>query len=198
MNITNECWFQMLVEIMPPDFDVDLDIVYATDRNFTGKPVYARPGCHLHQDAAAHLQTAISLAKAVNLRFKVLDAFRPSEAQWILWNHTPDPDFLADPRRGSPHSMGAAIDLTLVDDQGIELDMGTGFDDFSLRAHHGTLDISAEAQKNRAILLGLMTSAGWDFFRNEWWHYQLFKARARYPVLSDAALSQPMMSDPAD
>tara|TARA_B110000438_G_scaffold288806_1_gene322690 strand:- start:937 stop:1518 length:582 start_codon:yes stop_codon:yes gene_type:complete len=183
----------MLVEIAPPVFDVDLDIAYASDRNFTGKPVYARPGCYLHPDAAAYFKTAIALAQAVNLRFKVFDAFRPAEAQWILWEHTPDPDFLADPKRGSPHSMGAAIDLTLVDANGVELDMGTGFDDFTPRAHHGSLDISSVAQRNRAVLLGLMTAAGWDFFRNEWWHYQLFHARTRYPVLADDALSQSMM-----
>ena len=183
----------MLIEITPSEFDVDLDIVYATERNFTGKPVYARPGCYLHRDAADRLTKAIELAKAVGLRFKVFDAFRPSEAQWVLWDHTPDPDFLADPRRGSPHSMGAAIDLTLIESTGQELDMGTGFDDFTPRAHHGNLDVTAEAQRNRAMLLGFMTAAGWDFFRNEWWHYQLFRARARYPVLSDDDLPHPMM-----
>jgi len=184
----------MLIEISSPIFDVDLDIVYATDRNFTGKPVYARPGCYLNSEAATLLDTAIILAKAIDLRLKVFDAFRPSEAQWVLWNHTPDPDFLAPPSRGSPHSMGAAIDLTLVDRDGVELDMGTGFDDFTALAHHGSLEVSGVAQRNRALLLGIMTSAGWDFFRNEWWHYQLFRARERYPVLSDATLSKPMMA----
>lgn len=184
----------MLVEIVAPDFDVDIDIVYATTRNFTEAPVYARPGCYLHEDAAELLQQAIELAVPLGLRFKIFDAFRPSEAQWILWDHTPDPDFLADPRRGSPHSMGAAIDLTLVDASGKELDMGTGFDDFTPKAHHGCIEISAAAQRNRAILLGLMTAAGWDFFRNEWWHYQLFSPRGRYPVLSDSVLPKPMMS----
>ena len=183
----------MLVEIAPQEFDVDLDIVYATDRNFTGTPVYARPGCYLHTDAAARLRDAVALAKSAGLRFKIFDAFRPAEAQWVLWNHTPDPEFLADPRRGSPHSMGAAVDLTLIDASGRELDMGTGFDDFTARAHHGSLDVSAEAQRNRALLLGLMTAVGWDFYKNEWWHYQLFKARARYRVLEDSALPTPMM-----
>lgn len=184
----------MLVEITSPEFDVDLDIAYATADNFTGKPVYARPGCYLHTDAAERLQRAISLARPLGLRLKVFDAFRPSEAQWVLWEHTPDPDFLAHPERGSPHSMGAAVDLTLVDAGGKELDMGTGFDDFTPRAFHGDLDIPIDAQRNRIILLGIMTSAGWDFFRNEWWHYQLFSPRDRYPVLGDNALPTPMMS----
>jgi D-alanyl-D-alanine dipeptidase len=182
-----------LVEIAPPHYDVAVSIAYATAHNFTGKPVYARPGCYLNADAAAHLATAIVLAKQLGFRFKIFDAFRPSEAQWILWNHTPDPNFLADPKRGSPHSMGAAVDLTLIDMSGAELDMGTAFDAFTPLSHHGALAISPAAQRNRAILLGLMTAAGWDFYRNEWWHYQLFDARNRYPVLSDEASPQPMM-----
>ncbi len=182
-----------LVEIAPPAFDVDIFIAYATSQNFTGKPVYGRPACYLHADAAACLTRAIDLARPLGLRFKVFDAFRPSEAQWVLWNHTPDPEFLADPKRGSPHSMGAAVDLTLIDGEGRELDMGTAFDAFTPRSHHGVLDIPAEAQRNRALLLGIMTAAGWDFYRNEWWHYQLFSPRGRYEVLSDKALPVSMM-----
>jgi len=123
---------------------------------------------------------------------KIFDAFRPSEAQWRLWHHTPDPEFLADPRRGSPHSRGVAVDLTLVGADGRDLDMGTAFDAFTPLSHHGSLAVSTEAQRNRLLLLGLMTAAGWDFYRNEWWHYQLFDAR-RYPVLGDAVLPVPMM-----
>ena len=182
-----------LVEIAPPSYDVVIDIAYATSNNFTGKPVYGRSGCYLNTDAAAGLRAAIDLAKPLGFRFKVFDAFRPSEAQWVLWNHTPDPDFLADPKRGSPHSMGAAVDLTLVDGSGAELDMGTAFDAFTPRSHHGAHDISPAAQRNRALLLGLMTAAGWDFYRNEWWHYQLFSPRGRYEVLSDKALPVSMM-----
>ena len=182
-----------LVEIAQPDYDVVVDIAYATANNFTGKPVYKRPWCYLNSEAAAHLAKAIALAKPLGYRFKIFDAFRPSEAQWLLWNHTPDPNFLADPERGSPHSMGAAIDLTLIDTSGTELDMGTPFDAFTPLSHHGALEVSTTAQRNRAILLGLMTAAGWDFYRNEWWHYQLFDARDRYPVLGDDAAPQPMM-----
>ncbi|MBM3514681.1 MAG: D-alanyl-D-alanine dipeptidase [Alphaproteobacteria bacterium] len=182
-----------LVEIGPPAFDVELTIAYASADNFTSKPVYARPGCYLHPDAAACLATAIKLARAQGLKFRIFDAFRPAEAQWALWRHTPDPEFLADPNRGSPHSMGAAVDLTLIDGSGRDLDMGTAFDAFTPRSHHGDLEIPVAAQRNRAILLGIMTAAGWDFFRNEWWHYQLFNPRGRYPVLGDAALPTPMM-----
>lgn len=182
-----------LVAITPESHDIVLDIAYATPRNFTGKPVYARPLCYLHPDAARCLEKAIELARGLGLRVKIFDAFRPSEAQWVLWNHTPDPNFLADPRRGSPHSRGAAIDLTLITGDGRELDMGTGFDAFTPLSHHGSIAIPPDAQRNRFVLLGLMSAAGWDFYRNEWWHYQLFDSK-RYPVLSDNDAPQEMMS----
>ena len=192
----------VLVEIAPPAFDVETCIVYATDKNFTGRPVYRRPGCYLHPDAAALLSHAIVLAAELGLRLKLYDAFRPSEAQWLLWDHTPDPDFLADPRRGSPHSRGVAVDVTLVDvmlvggaladGTGGELDMGSPVDAAGPLARHGCTDIPATAQRNRAILLGLMAAAGWDHYLNEWWHYQMFEPR-RYPVLTDAAAGTAMM-----
>lgn len=181
-----------LVEITAPDFDVSIELAYATPANFTGKPVYGRAACYLHADAALCLRRAVDLAARQGLRFRIFDAFRPSEAQWLLWAHTPDPDFLADPRRGSPHSRGVAIDLTVLDSQGTPLDMGTGFDEFTPLSHHGNTAIANAAQKNRMLLLGLMVSAGWDFYRNEWWHYQLPDAR-RYDVLGDEALDIGMM-----
>jgi D-alanyl-D-alanine dipeptidase len=181
-----------LVALTPPTYDVEIALAYATPGNFTGKPIYRRAAAYLHPVAAEHLQRAIALARPLGLRLKIFDAFRPSEAQWVMWNHTPDPDFLADPRRGSPHSRGAAVDLTLIDESGRELDMGTGFDAFTPLSHHSSTGVSTEAQRNRFLLLGLMTAAGWDFYRNEWWHYQLFDAR-RLPVLSDSALSPGLM-----
>lgn len=181
-----------LVEIAPPAFDVELSIAYATADNFTGAPVYARPGCYLHPEAAEMLAEAIRIAGRHDLRFRLFDAFRPQEAQWKLWEHTPDPEFLADPRRGSPHSRGVAIDLTLIGPDGRDLDMGTGFDAFTPLSHHGNPGITRAAEKNRLLLMGIMTTAGWDFYRNEWWHYQAFDSR-RYPLLSDADLPEPMM-----
>jgi D-alanyl-D-alanine dipeptidase len=93
-----------------------------------------------------------------------------------LWETLPDPNFIAPPKKGSPHSRGVAIDLTLIKN-GKQLDMGTEFDEFSKLSHHGNLDISKTAYQNRLILLGIMTDSGWDFYRNEWWHYQLFNSK---------------------
>ena len=184
-----------LVEITPDTHDVQLDIAYATENNFTGAPVYARAGCFLHPEAEEKLRKVCCHVEALGYKVKIFDAFRPSEAQWKLWNHTPDPEFLADPRRGSPHSRGVAVDLNLTDANGTELEMGTGFDTFTPLSHHGNMEISPNAQRNRHLLMGIMTTAGWDFYRNEWWHYQLFDSRS-YPLLSDSVLEVSMMTAP--
>ena len=182
-----------LIPITLDRHGIELQMAYAGPDNFTGAPVYARAACYLHAEAEALLRRAVEMAGRIGFTFRVYDAFRPSEAQWKLWAHTPDPDFLADPRRGSPHSRGAAVDLTLIDSGGRPLDMGTPFDAFTPLSHHGNTGISAQAARNRALLIGLMTTAGWDFYRNEWWHYQLFDAR-RLPLLSDSVLDEPMMT----
>ncbi len=181
-----------IIEITSNTHDVEFDLAYATERNFTSRPVYSNAICYLHRAAANRLETAIQLAGVLDQRLKIFDALRPSEAQWVLWNHTPDPDFLADPRRGSPHSRGVAIDLTLIDHQGQELEMGTAFDAFTPLSHHGNTEIGREAQQNRFTLPGLMTAAGWDCYLKEWWHYQLFKSRD-YPLICDGDLPAAMM-----
>jgi zinc D-Ala-D-Ala dipeptidase len=189
LNPHSDC---QLIEITPKTHGVTVSLAYAGPDNFTGKAVYGRAICLLHSDAEKRLRRAIELAAAQGYGIRVFDGFRPSDAQWVLWNHTPDPDFLADPRRGSPHSRGVAVDLTLMDGDGNDLDMGTGFDAFTPLSHHGNTDIAADAQRNRSILLGIMSAAGWDFYSKEWWHYQMFDSR-RYPVLNDDALPATMM-----
>ena len=90
--------------------------------------------------------------------------------------------------------MGAAIDLTLIEaSSGRALDMGTPFDDLRPLSHHGSAEVDPEAQRNRVLLMGIMTTAGFDFFRNEWWHYQLFSPRGRYPVMTDLAAGTRLM-----
>ncbi|MBM3642732.1 MAG: D-alanyl-D-alanine dipeptidase [Alphaproteobacteria bacterium] len=181
-----------LVAITPEAFDVDIALAYATPANPTGRPIYAHAECWLNRQAAERLTAAVTLARPLGYRIRIFDALRPVEGQWALWNANPDPEFVADPRRGGPHCRGAAVDLTLLDDEGQELDMGTGFDAFTPRSHHARTDIPVAAQRNRAVLLGLMTAAGWDHYRNEWWHYQLFDAR-QYPLVANADLPRPMM-----
>lgn len=183
-----------LVALSDCQLDVDIALAYATPDNVTGKPIYAHAEAQLHPDAAAALQRAVALAAPLGLRFRIFDAFRPVEAQWRLWEMFPDPEFIADPRVGSNHSRGVAVDLTLADAaSGMALDMGTPFDDFTALSHHARCDLPADVQRNRAVLLGVMTAAGWDWNRSEWWHYQLFEPR-RYPLLADAAAPRRLMA----
>jgi D-alanyl-D-alanine dipeptidase len=183
-----------LVALDTPAFDLDIALAYATPDNVTGKPIYRRAEPQLHPEAAAALQRAIALARPLGLRFRIFDAFRPTEAQWRLWEVFPDPEFVADPRSGSNHSRGVAVDLTLIDAaSGQPLDMGTPFDDFTALSHHGRTDLPGEVQRNRAILIGVMTAAGWDWNRYEWWHYQLFETE-RFPLLADAAAPRRLMA----
>ena len=175
----------MLVQITEKEYDVVLDIRYATANNFTGKPIYKKPVCYLHPDAASALKKAISLAKEQGYRFKIFDGYRPFEVQQELWNNNPDPNFISNPQTGAiPHVRGVAVDLNLIDKDGNELSMGTRFDEFNEKSHLGRTDISKTEQANRYLLLGIMTTAGWDFYSKEWWHFQLFKPR-EYKALTD-------------
>jgi D-alanyl-D-alanine dipeptidase len=171
-----------LVEITEASHNILLDLRYATKNNITGTRIYHDDRCFIHADASDLLKRSVALARDQGLKVKVFDAYRPRYVQESLWAHCPNPNYVMPPDKGSHHTRGVAIDLTLVDATGQELDMGTDFDDLSLRAHHGSSTVSPKAAANRYLLLGIMISAGWDFFQNEWWHYQVFKAYD-YPLV---------------
>ena len=171
-----------LVNLNNKNSEIILDLRYATTNNFTNKILYKNKECLIHKVAYEHLCIAEDIAKKLGYKLKIFDAFRPVNVQKKLWDILPDANFIAPPEKGSPHSRGVAVDLTLVDANNNELDMGTEFDEFSRLSYHGCIDISRESYKNRLLLLGIMTDSGWDFFRNEWWHYQLFNSK-KYPII---------------
>jgi D-alanyl-D-alanine dipeptidase len=171
-----------LILISPETHDVLLDLLYATPRNIAGRPIYARELCLLHHEAERCLREAVQNAALAGYRLKIFDAFRPHEAQVLLWDSAPDKLYVADPAIGSNHTRGTAIDLTLVDAQGEELDMGTGFDDMTLLSHHFNEQVSASAQANRLLLLRIMTDAGFEHIAHEWWHYAL--PGKHYPLIN--------------
>jgi D-alanyl-D-alanine dipeptidase len=173
----------MLKEITEHTHPILLDIQYAASSNFTGTPVYKTPKCLIHEAALVSLEKAIVLAAQQNLKLKIFDIFRPQKAQEALWAFCPNEMYIMHPQKGSVHTRGVAVDLTLVDASGKELDMGTPFDDLTEQSHHGA-EISAIAAHNRYTLLGIMMTAGFDFYRYEWWHYQLFNPRD-YPLILD-------------
>ena len=178
---------EFLTQISEEKFNVKLDLRYATDNNVTGEQLYREAICYLHTDAVFLLKKAITLASIQGYKIKIFDAFRPLLVQEYLFakfsNNSAYDGFVSDPKRGAtPHCRGVAIDLTLQDENENELDMGTEFDEFSTLAYHSCTTISKEAQRNRYILMGIMLSAGWDFYQKEWWHYQMFNPK-NYPLL---------------
>ncbi|MEY4507056.1 MAG: hypothetical protein RL297_1634 [Pseudomonadota bacterium] len=162
-----------LISICPESHGVVLDLIYASPNNIVGRPIYARQICLLHRDAELRLRRAVELAAAAGYRLKIYDAFRPQEAQRMLWETAPDKAYVADPVLGSDHTRGIAIDLTLADANGHEVDMGTAFDDMTALSHHFCDQVSPEAQANRMLLLHVMQEAGFEHMANEWWHYSL-------------------------
>lgn len=169
------------------------DLKYATRDNFTGQPVYQFARGFIHHKAFDLLKRAISLANHLGYGIKIYDAYRPPEVQYLLFDHTPDPNFLAHPERGSPHGRGIAVDLTLYDrGEGAVLDMGTDFDSFCHKSYHGAGELSVLQAQNRYTLLGIMITAGFDYFRNEWWHYQLHNA-SQYPLVPHRVCPEPML-----
>lgn len=171
----------MLFEISESNYPVVLDLRYATPHNITHAVLYPVARCFLAEAARPVWEKTMDLCARQNWTLKVFDAFRPSETQARLWQACPDPQYIMPPEKGSHHTRGVAVDVTLMS-HGQEWNMGTEFDDLSVAAHHGTA-ASPEVEYNRFRLLGLMMTAGWDFFTNEWWHYQLFQAR-EFPLLT--------------
>ena len=172
-----------LVEITEKKHNVSIELAYATAKNFTGKKIYNNKKCYNHQNAEPYLISAINIAKNLDYKIKIYDAYRPVEAQKILWDFYPNKNFITPPEIGSPHSRGIAIDLTLMKNNKV-LNMGTKFDFLKKESYHGDTNISNIAQKNRIILLGIMSTAGWDFYKNEWWHYQLFDSK-KWPLIDE-------------
>lgn len=174
-----------LVTIRPAEYPVRVDLAYAGSHNFVCLPIYAADApCMLHPDAAACLKRAAVAARRAGLTLKIFDAYRPPAAQEVLWRLCPDPAYVADPRQGSNHSRGVAVDVTLLDDAGEALDMGTGFDDMRVQSHHDRPDLPVPVQRNRHLLLGIMLQAGFVSLPTEWWHYEL-PAAASYPLLEE-------------
>jgi D-alanyl-D-alanine dipeptidase len=176
-----------LIEITPQEFGVILDVRYASTNNVCEQEMYSQPRMYLHQKAAELLKKAVLSADKLGFKLKLFDGFRPMAIQRFMFEFfafdKAKSAFFSDPNNGAvPHCRGVAIDLTLTDKNGKELDMGSDFDELSSLAFHDCNEVSDVAAKNRKILLEIMTGAGFDFYSKEWWHYQLFDPR-QYPVV---------------
>ena len=160
-----------LVEVKQVVPDIVVDLKYATTDNFTGQVLYDVPRCFLRRATAERLARVQARLRKLGLGLKIWDGYRPRSVQWKMWKLVPDPRYVADPHRGSRHNRGAAVDVTLVDSTGRELEMPTGFDDFTEKAHRDYQGASATALRNRALLEQVMTAEGFVPLPTEWWHF---------------------------
>lgn len=159
-------------DIMDLDPSINLDLRYASTDNFVEEKMYECGRCFLRKAVAKSLVKAHQALQAQGYGgLKMYDCYRPRPIQWALWKKVPNPNYVADPRKGSMHNRGSAVDLTIVDASGVELDMGTGFDFFGKEAHHDYLGHPEVVQKNRDVLKSIMDQNGFRSIRTEWWHY---------------------------
>ncbi|MBS2139207.1 Na+/H+ antiporter [Escherichia coli] len=140
--------------------DLEIELKYACADNITGKAIYQQARCLLHKDAITALAKSISIAQLSGLQLVIYDAYRPQQAQAMLWQACPDPQYVVDVTVGSNHSRGTAIDLTLRDEHGNILDMGAGFDEMHERSHAYHPSVPPAAQRNRLLLNAILTGGG--------------------------------------
>jgi D-alanyl-D-alanine dipeptidase len=176
---------------------VAVDLRYSTTNNFTAKVVYASQDCYAHKIAAEKLSRSAGALQKTHPGWKILvfDALRPRSAQWALWNvvkGTPQQGYVGDPKKGSIHNYGLAIDLSLQDDQGHEIDMGTPYDSFQPLAqpryeakYLKNGELTAGQHANRELLRKVMAAGGFIGISNEWWHFEALPrddVRKNFPV----------------
>ena len=163
---------QGLVNILDIDNTIIVDLKYATDDNFTGQVIYDFETCLLREETALKLKAANEELSKSGYRIKIFDGYRPPYAQKVLWKAVPNPTYVANPYKGgSIHSRGAAVDITIVDSDGNELEMPTEYDDLSPAAAPSSKTMSDTARKNMLILQKAMTNNGFRIIKSEWWHF---------------------------
>lgn len=180
------------VERIIPDYDTTkwteltiedgyvIDIRYATADNFVKEVIYPCGRMFLRPEAAAALAKVNTALQARGYKLKLFDGYRPRPAQQRLWDKVPNPSYVAPPSEGSMHSRGVAIDLTLADLNGKEMDMGTPYDFFGREAHHDYTTFPPGVLERRRALREIMELNGFQSIRTEWWHYSY--TRHRYPL----------------
>ncbi|MGN0977641.1 MAG: M15 family metallopeptidase [Faecousia sp.] len=176
----NEKEDQTLVPVRGCIPDIRVELKYATPDNFTGRVIYDFQDAYLRLGTVKKLAQAQETFRQHGLGLKIWDGFRPVSAQFTLWEVCPNDTYVADPWKGySNHSRGNAVDVTLVDSQGRELEMPTGFDDFTGKAGRDYGSCTETARRNAILLEETMERCGFTGSRGEWWH---FTDKVRYPV----------------
>ncbi len=153
--------------------DIYVELMYATDNNFTGVRIYDFTDAYLRYGTVKKLANVQKELKEQGYSLKIWDAYRPFEAQQKLWEVYPDPNYVANPANGmKKHNLGGTVDITMVAADGTVISMPTEFDDFSLKADRNYSDIdNEEAVKNVMILQNAMENNGFTGYQGEWWDY---------------------------
>ena len=153
--------------------DIYVELMYATDNNFTGVRIYDFTDAYLRYGTVKKLANVQKELKEQGYSLKIWDAYRPFEAQQKLWEVYPDPNYVANPANGMRrHNLGGTVDITMVAADGSIIPMPTEFDDFSLKADRNYSDIdNEEAVKNVMILQTAMENNGFTGYQGEWWDY---------------------------
>ena len=153
--------------------DIYVELMYATDNNFTGVRIYGFTDAYLRYGTVKKLAQVQKELKQQGYSLKIWDAYRPFEAQQKLWEVYPDPNYVANPANGmKKHNLGGTVDITMVAADGSVISMPTEFDDFSLKADRDYSDIEdEEAVKNVMILQNAMENNGFTGYQGEWWDY---------------------------
>lgn len=173
----------LIVPLASIDSTITTDVRYATTNNFTGQVLYATDKVYIRKvvgEALAKIQAY--LRDNFNLQIKVFDGYRPLSVQKKMWKIMPDDRYVANPAKGSRHNRGAAVDLTIIDSTGAELNMGTGYDNFTMKAHYDYPDLPDKVKKNRKLLRDTMMKFGFTPIESEWWHFD-FKGWKRFSIL---------------
>jgi D-alanyl-D-alanine dipeptidase len=172
-----------LVDVTKEVPGIALDIRYATENNFMKRVLYPEAAAFLHLPAARAIADAQTELRAKGLALKIHDAYRPYSITKAMWEPIRNPDFVADPAKGSRHNRGCAVDVTLIRlSDGTELAMPTPYDDFTPRARHDFMDLPPEAIANRKLLRETMERHGFVPLESEWWHYD-FKGWEKYELM---------------
>lgn len=153
--------------------DIYVELMYATDNNFTGVRIYGFTDAYFRYGTVKKLANVQKELKEQGYSLKIWDAYRPFEAQQKLWEVYPDPNYVANPANGmKKHNLGGTVDITMVAADGSVISMPTEFDDFSLKADRDYSDIEdEEAVKNVMILQNAMENNGFTGYQGEWWDY---------------------------
>ncbi len=162
-----------LIDMRKVNPRINYDIVYATPNNFTKQILYPVPACYMHKDAAGALCKIQEDLEKRGLCLKIFDGYRPISVQQKMWDLIQDERYVANPakQKGGRHPRGIAVDVTILDQQGVELEMPTPFDSFSEKAHSTYFNLPKPILKNRELLFETMGNHGFTPLPTEWWHF---------------------------